>query len=141
MSKHLNAALFVTLTLVILTLLYGAYLALWPFKTLEVYQNPMPVLNSPVRRGGPVKMRVDYCKFTTAPFDISWQLVNDRVFFLEVKPTDLPTGCRNVVVSPVIIPKDVPLGEYIIRNKVTYYLNPRRRVTLEFKTEPFVVVK
>lgn len=141
MSKHLNAVLFVTLMLIILTLLYGAYLVLWPFKTLEVYQHPMPVLNSPLKRGEHVEMRVDYCKFTSVPFDISWQLVNDRVFFLEVKPTDLPTGCHNVVVSPVIIPKDAPLGEYIIRNKVTYYLNPIRRITLEFETEPFVVVE
>lgn len=122
--------------------IFLAYTYLYPHKTLEVKNSPMPIINGSVFRNGDVlTYRYDYCKYYDSPIHIQKEFVDGIIFRTE--PTyvsQLEYGCHQKDVS-IMVPESLPEGEYKVRITTQIVLNQLRTVTVVYETQKFSVVK
>lgn len=89
---------------------------------------------------GVVILTAEYCKNVEARGRVRTSFVSQsREVFLPVSTESSDPGCYKQQV-PVVIPHDIPPGEYKVKFSVQYQVNPIKRVTEEFVSEPFDIV-
>lgn len=111
----------------------------YPYRLLEI-KNPTPVVNKVVKAGELLTYKVDYCKFTDLSAQVTKSFVNDIIYTM---PTQLGThgkGCGVEYIS-VITPKELPQGDYFLKIKFVYQVNPMREMKVEVKTEQFTIIQ
>ena len=149
MKKHIFPVFaMITILLGIALGLYQIYLQFWPIQTLEVYDQPVKVLNSPVHPGEPITMNLHYCKFAALPAKLIRQLVGEftNPSGYDVIPitdksltSNVPPICTTQKVS-ILIPMTVPEGTYHAQTTVQYDINPVRTINVVWITDKFQVI-
>lgn len=121
-------------------------MTLYPYKTLEVNVQPMPVIRETYMVGEKVEYRVDYCRYTEGSAEVSRFIVkHDQSIttgekrLLGTLTSNFPTGCDLVVASTQPIPENTADGRYFIEVVVKYKINPFRTITNTFVTEDFEI--
>ena len=113
---------------------------LYPFKPVEVFNAPFPILNKEVKRGDYLEMVVDYCKYGDYSLRVT-KSFSDGVFFQgKTSSGRLPSGCHKVVDASEQIPMTLPTGEYELQILVEYDVAPFRTIQKEFYSEKFKVI-
>lgn len=138
--KHVNLFLYTSMLFITIALDYMAFLAFYPFKTIELEQ-PYTILNEEVRAGDIVEYMLIYCRYTNADVSIHHQIRSDTALLpLTSLPVRLREGCGETIKS-VSIPKHAPKGTYILEETVTYHVNPFQDITLHFFSYPFEIIE
>lgn len=135
---------FVYAALAVVAILIGIFLY-WAFQSenvVKVNNEPFPTrtIREHPTAGGVVILTLDYCKLQEAEgrLRISFNSASET-YLLPVRQERSAVGCR-IVDYPVLIPETVVPGEYIIRFRVEYNLNPLKRDVIdEFESRPVIV--
>lgn len=117
------------------------YWSFQPQDVLEIHNEPFPVrtIREHPNSDGVVILKVDYCKKTEAVGRVRTSFVSEsRETFLPVAEDKGPKGC-NVVELPILIPTDLTPGDYKVKFRVEYKINPIRTVVEEFESSQFTV--
>ncbi len=139
-NRLFNTLFSITFVIIIYFLTYVMYLLFYPFKTIDVLNDPMPVLTPVVKSGESVTYMVDYCRFVGGPGRIYRTITGPSN--VPIPPVDSVTkvGCRKTKVS-VIVPKGIPVGKYTIHIVHEFQVNPLRKVTGVQDTQEFTVIE
>lgn len=129
------------LSLVIIAIVFIAllYMLFWPIQTIELQDNPIPVLTKSVVAGDILKYKFTYTKYTKKRCVAHRVLLNDTLINLPAISSIAPIGTHTVTVT-VKIPEYAPPGKYILRTKLVYQVNPLRTIERVFDTEEFEVL-
>lgn len=73
---------------------------------------------------------VDYCKYTDVKPTLVKHFVDGLVFDAQETAAVLDKGCK-VQAVPLLIPKTLPTGRYRISIKLSYQVNPLRKIEKE----------
>lgn len=116
------------------------YWLLWPAHVLTVVGQDA-ILNSGqmVVAGQAVIYRVAYCKYTDKQAFLSRSLVGSVLYGLPQSTNNIPPGCRTAISQNTIIPTGVAPGIYHLELRATYQINPLRSVSVESRTQDFIV--
>lgn len=109
---------------------------------LDVKNAPFPVrtIREHPTADGVVILKTEYCKNISASGRVRVSFFNpSREVFLPISTDKQDAGCYELEV-PILIPKDLPPGEYRIKFRVTYQVNPIKSVVEEFDSKKFQVV-
>lgn len=130
--------------LVLVAITIGVFLK-WSFQTnniISVKNEPFPVrtIGKTAEANGVIILKVDFCKNVNTQGDLRMSFVSqDREVFLPLAVEKNPKGCR-ITEVPVIVPSGLPDGDYQVKFKVVYNLNPLKQgVTDEFTSQKFHV--
>jgi len=133
----LNAAAFLTV----------GVLALYPWKGIEIYNQPYVLDDDNIVAGEWISYYIDYCRFTDVDSHVIHELEDQqgntrRVSGdAKVSATDgirLSEGCGQLTKS-VYIPPHIPPDTYRLVESVSYDINPFHTSSYQFKTDWFVV--
>lgn len=133
-----------------LVLLYVAVLMFWPFKTVDILNNPFPVLNSPIKAGDIIKWEVHSCRHTGATAEVVRTLIADDVtpgtsslvrIPLNNDSSRLEKGCTKHITANTVIPVSTPPGDYHIEINISYQVNPFKKVERQYETQSFQVLE
>lgn len=133
--KH-HVALF---TLIFSSVVFLLFLFWWiyPYRTFEVEQ-PYNVLTHKVKQGGLLTYEINYCKYTDVDPVVQRQFVDGIIYATPEATAIIKRGCGKLV-NTIEIPHNLPIGDYYIKSRVSYKVNPIRVITHEFITERFTV--
>lgn len=150
MITTLVLGLFVVAFSIILTLL-----AFYPYKTIEVFNAPVPVLNNiPVRQGETVFYEVKFCKYTNAFATVSRQLQGNGISLTQAAnrsdapatsvgdDANRPCSKDNPVTrisGSFIVPQNTPAGNYHLKVIAEYQVNVFRTIPYVFETQNFKI--
>ena len=140
-SKIANWAVAFLFLLGVVGLAIFLYWSYQPDDVLELKDNPVPVrsIRENPATDGVVILHFDYCKKNDAVGRVRTSFVSHtRDVFLPVSEDKQEAHCRDLEL-PVLIPKDLPPDEYVIRFRVEYQVNPITRTIEEFDSEKFKV--
>jgi len=148
--KPIHLVSYATLAIAFVLMVYFAWLAFWPFKGIDIYVQPYPVVTPTVVAGEQVKYEIDYCRYTDVDSHVVHQLVHG-VEIIRIPATDtrltstsdglrLREGC-DTATKAVHIPPYIEPGEYKLVEIVSYGVNFLQTITYTFETEPFTVVE
>lgn len=135
---------FMIVALVIIAIGVGLFLK-WSFQSehvIQVNNEPFPVRtigDTPESRGVLV-LNVDFCKLQEAEGQLRISLINEaREVFLPASTENLPVGCEQREV-PIVIPTGLIAGEYVVKFRTTYRLNPlKQSVVNEYQSEKIFI--
>lgn len=130
-------------------------LAFYPYKTIEVFNAPVPVVNDvPVRPGETVFYQVKFCKYTNTFATVSRQLQGNGISLTQsANRSDAPatsvgddTGRPCSKDNPVtrisgsyIVPENTPPGQYHLKVISEYQVNVFRTIPYVFETQNFKI--
>ena len=124
-------------------LLYVAYLALYPFKTVDLVQ-PIKVLNEnrEVAKGDDLRLEIDYVKHGSYPAtsDKNILCADGNLVTLSSSETNLPAGKQKFMVM-VTVPAKTSFGPCYLEYVNVYHINPLRDIAKTWRTEIFTVVE
>lgn len=117
---------------------------LYPYKTLEVYNQPFPLVSTELKTGDRIEYISKFCKFTNKSAILRGIIVGEGYRLeLENAPQGgtghVPKGCQTLTVSTFVVPNGVPQGKYHLEIVVEYKLNPVRNIEKVFETENFII--
>lgn len=124
---------------IVVNLSYIAYLGVYPFKTIDYYNLPFPVVHKVVSPTDPLLYTVDYCRYTDSQATVTKTLQGASVITISQQSTSLLRGCHKTTVSNVFIPSYTPKGEYTLLITSCYQINPLRNICHQLSTESFEV--
>lgn len=112
----------------------------FPFKTLEVYNSPLPAHKDNVQRNEYLSFTSDYCKFTKAEGTVQRFIVTKNKEIMLPEQID-NTGpiCQKTDFLVLIPAEEALVGQVYVRYEITYQVNPLRTVTVKFDTSTFNV--
>ena len=128
---------------------YNSYLMLYPFKTIEVYNQPVPVLTPQAGVGEVVQYDLSYCKFVNKTARITRQLIGKvenpdgyDVISVDDKAvtSNAPPGCAQIK-SSIVVPAKTPPGRYYLQVTSAYEVNPQRTIEVTWRTQEFEVTR
>lgn len=126
----------------ILLIAFGVgVLLFWAFaneNVLEVKNSPFPtrvIANTTDRY---IVLDTEYCKNSGIQGKLRMSFVSDtQEVFLPVVDEKLPKGCSENSI-PIAIPKSLQAGNYIVKFRATYNINPlKQNITTEFESRKF----
>lgn len=159
--KMLKFLLVLMSLLAIMVLTFGvilAYFTFYPYKTIEIFNQPVPVLNDiPVRAGEVVFYKTQFCKYTNVFATISRHLTgsNGLTITQGSQRSDLPatlvgddpaypcskTNPLTRISGSFIVPENIPAGIYHLKVIAEYQVNPLRKLPYIFETQEFKIEK
>ena len=117
------------------------YWSLQPFKPIIRLETPITIQNDPVKIGEDLILEYRYCKDGTADGGIVARYIEGAgIYWLPEVRSNVEVGCKNLVV-PIELPKNLVPGTYTYNSEITYEVNPIKKSTYYFKSEPFKLVK
>jgi hypothetical protein len=115
-----------------------AYWLLYPYKLLEIKNNPVPISATTVEGGEYISYTLDFCRFTDLPATVTRQFIDGVVYTTPTIIVQDTARCGSretlVRVPPTLLP-DTYHMHIIIQIKV----NPIRTMTYRFETQPFEI--
>lgn len=111
---------------------------LYPYKPLVINKEPMEVLTPKVKAGDNLVYKVEYCKYMSLNTSISKSLVDGIIFQLGSTIGNMSIGCGTNTIY-VNMPKELPVGEYKLKEIWEYQVNPLRKISVTAQTEKFEV--
>lgn len=134
-----NVSLIITVIAIIICLVFVAWY-LQPAKTLSIYNEPIPTVQS-ITAGRIVSFRIEYCKYNNNVGHVNWYIVGSNAVTLLPSYTDTTQKSCGMVIDPVIVPKQLTPGLYYIVWQITYPVNPLKSDYTEFRSRDFVIIK
>lgn len=132
------------LSLAVVAVVIGVFLY-WGAQNDDVIQlNKDPIPTRTIRdhptAGGVVFLQTDFCKTIDRTGKLRYSFISQgREVLLPLTEDEIPKGCHEVEL-PVLIPKDIPPGEYKIKVSLTYDVNPLKRdVNESFYSLPVII--
>lgn len=140
--KIINTVGFLTLLSALLMIAYVAYYSLYPFKVIDIQNQPYPVLTPQVKQGDNMIFYAEYCKYMNIPSETTTSFV-DTLIFNEAgrKSSGSDIGCykREILVE---IPEKLPAGIYRYRIVTDHKVHPVLRIIRVIaETEEFEVTE
>lgn len=136
---------------------WGVYIALalialgvgvllfWAFqsnKVIKVNNEPFPVrtIREHPTANGVVILKLDFCKLQDVEGDLRISFINQsNEIFLPLTRERAEPGCK-ITEFPIIIPSNVQPGEYRVKFRIFYDINPlKQQVQNEFTSQPFII--
>jgi len=140
MKKHAYYISFFLLGMMAIVTAYFFYWTLYPFKVVEINNNPVPVAEKVVRQGGPITYTVNFCRFTDVPAVSTRVYVDGIEFYTPAIISQFPVGCY-LKSFTATVPDSLPPGEYHLEIRNAYQINKLREVPITFETQKFTVIK
>lgn len=140
-GKAINYAAYVALGIAALGVSIFLFWSFQPDDVLQVNNSPFPVrtIREHPTADGVVILNVDFCKTTEVTGEVRTSFVSEsKETFLPVGEEKGPTGCTKTEV-PILIPTDIASGEYKIKFRAEYRINPIKEVVEEFETSMFTI--
>lgn len=110
--------------------------SLQPFRPIITLEGPIKT-NSPVKMGSDLILTYRYCKNSNTQGGVVNRYIEGAgVYWLPSIPSNVAIGCKDLVV-PIELPRNLAPGEYTYNAEITYEVNPIKKVTYYFKSEPF----
>ena len=131
----LGALIFIGLFVAVIS-----YWLLWPYRVLEIKNNPVPVNKKTVMAGDDITYTLDFCRYTDKPAIVTRQFI-DGVVYTTPSITVLDKvrcGQRNTLVT---VPRTLSADTYHMNVIVQIEVNPIRTVTYSFQTQEFEVLE
>jgi hypothetical protein len=130
-------------TILFLSLMVGLVISLlalfYPYKTIEFYNNPLPVLNSPVKRGEPIHIYVEYTRYTNLPCTAVARFTNSITFSSPAQIFHKQPGSFKGISTSFSVPHGIPPGKYFMEICFSYEPNPMRTIVKYVRTKEFEV--
>lgn len=136
--------IFTYLSLIILTVIVARFV-IWSFQSSEVLQiknSPVPVktVTGVPESKGIIFMKIDYCKKIKATGEVRVSFVGKSVERFLPKSIDKQDPTCKVVDLPILIPVDLPPGNYHVHFRTSYDINPiKQDIITEFDSKDFEV--
>ena len=136
----------IMLGIVMAGLLHFIWLLTYPYKVVEVYNLPFPILNEnkTVALGEPIVFEMHYQKFMDVEGVSIKHIIcdNGRVITYAPVNTALPKGEGRIVSRNTTLPEDIQPNQYCtLHLNVAFQVNFLRDIHQENQTEPFYVIK
>ena len=127
----------VAIVILAVTLMAGVGMTFLP---MDPVQGLRLTVVGETRAGGPVCVRVDYCKTRDIkPESVAWNLVDGVVIILPPSMVILPNGCHSKTILLPTSPHMTP-GVYRLEVVATYAVLPWRDVLIHGLSQPFTVM-
>lgn len=110
----------------------------YPYKTLELLNQPFEVLTPTVKPGDMMVYHVDYCKYTELPAFVNRSFVDGIKFTELLTLSSNPSGCHELFAT-LLVP-NIPPSTYYIKTVYQYKVNPIRTITIEATSSAFQVI-
>jgi len=132
----------VTWLLLLMFGLLGLFLfwSIYPYKPIEFKDKVFKIETPIVEQGGILSYKSNYCKYMDIPATVNRLFINGLIFEKPSSVASRDVGCHTVDVG-VLVPSELPSGEYFLRNIFTYKVNPIREVIIVKDTEIFKVIE
>lgn len=128
-----------------------AFLILASFYFLVIDANPPAVINSVpsiepnvVEAGEVVVVTTDFCKYTSAESSLTayWQRRDDGLIWdLTERDLSIAANRCGILVLPLVVPSDIPPGDWKRVNVATYKVNFMVSRTVEWESEYITVTE
>lgn len=124
---------------IFLNVVYIAYLAFYPFRSIKVNVNPAKVITKTVQAGAPLIYELDYCRYTDVPAQFVRTLRGPTLITLNVGFGQGAMGCQTIRVNNTVIPDYALPGKYHLEVTSCYKVSPLQNRCINFRTEDFMV--
>lgn len=134
----------ITLVLAHLIVIYIMFYAFYPFKTITILKNPVPVLHKEFKRGDSLKYLLSYQKFRDYEAEITrWiECKDSNLVTLSPDHASLPVGkYYDVLQNGITIPQKTSLTECKLVVNELIIINAIRKIKVSFETEYFKVTE
>lgn len=126
-------------------LLYIVGLLVFPYNVVDVYNEPMPILNEnkTIAKGDIIQFEIEYNKHIRVDGHSIKHIVceNGRLVTFAMTDTNLPVGYHKVISKSVRVPTDIKANQYcVLTLNTSFKVNFLREVHKSVETEPFYVV-
>jgi hypothetical protein len=135
-NKILIITSWISILSALIVISVATFWLVFPYNPLEI--RGVNVLDKEVRAGGFLKYEIDYCKYTDNTSDVTRAFINGIIFTTPSITTNNPLGCHKNV-HQIVVPSELPSGEYALRTVWTYQINPLRKVSVSSTTDKFMV--
>ncbi len=134
--EFLAVAAFIAVISVFAVIIFWLY---YPYNVLVIKDQPVKILRYAQKAGDYTVFQIDYCKYSDARGEVTWDITSKQSVTLLPAYTDMtPKSCA-IIEDPVLIPSNLPPGTYYITWRVDYHVNPLRNVIYEFKSQTFAI--
>lgn len=143
-SRVLYKITFPILVVLTIFMFFALYLALWPFKTVDVTE-PIIISNKPVAAGTVAEYEVQQCRYTDSTARVIRRLESiDRPQLyipLGATETRAPKGCYTFKPPAILIPTETPPGRYKIEFDLNFEVNSLQTINKKVYSEVFEVTE
>jgi hypothetical protein len=140
-SKYLHWFTILVLSSAMAIMIYFTYLCFYPFKTVVFEKDSFQTSKTQYKQGEYLTYTVKYIKYTNVYATVIRSFENDVVYQIPMTETKNPMGKQNFVNCSIKVPKELPVGKYILRMAIIYKLNPFREITHNVATNEFEVIQ
>ena len=142
MNKKLQFLIWLTLSWAFLVLVYITYLLVYPFKTIEVLNEPSPTTSSQYHRGDDFSTTIHYIKYREADITTDRQIEceDGNLITLTATTRHFPLGENVIVTNHLVIPNKVSDGNCKLVYLAEYKINFLRTILHRFETETFEIL-
>lgn len=112
---------------------------IYPYKTITFNSVEFPINKTVVKQGGTISYSVDYCKYINSPATVTRSFINALIYVTPSTINERPMGC-NVLNIQVVVPQELPPGNYYMQMNYQYQVNPIRKISILHNTEEFQVI-
>ena len=115
---------------------------LQPSEVFRVKDNTIRVVPESVRPHDEVTLSLSFCKLISVDGEVQRSFVSRSVEILTPAiKEDIGKTCVDNIQSKVLVPGQSPPGEYRIKYRAKYKINPIKTVEETYYSEPFVVTE
>lgn len=112
---------------------------LWPYKT-ATQVSPYRVITKEVQQGNFLLYEIEYCKYTNVIPTVQRQFIDGIIYTIPQGNIQIKKGCGKVTNS-IQVPEALPPGEYYLSVRVSFEMNPLRKIEQTTVSERFIVTK
>jgi hypothetical protein len=136
----LNIISYISISSAIILLLVIFYWYFYPYKPVIFQDKVFPIAVKTIKKGDLLFYTSNYCKYMELSAHVTRTFHNELLFVTPTTITNRPMGCNTINIG-VLIPNELPAGEYKIENTYEFQVNPIRKVIIKEETEAFTVVE
>lgn len=135
--KTVNVVSWITLAITAGLASLIIFWSLEPFSPVIRLETPITIKNNPVKIGEDLIIEYRYCKdLDTDSGVVNRYIEGSGIYWLTELRSNVDVGCKDLIV-PIELPKNLAPGEYTYNAEITYEVNPIKKTTYYFKSEPF----
>lgn len=152
-----NKVIWILIIGIFINAVYIAYIAFYPFKTVEFYNSPFPIVNNlngqeiedaeqrdilkQVKAGEVLKYYVDYCRHTEVPTQFTRTLRGPTTVTITADATATSRkGCYQTTSADTLIPDYILPGKYHLDINLCWQVTPLQKSCEQLRTQDFEVL-
>ena len=139
MSKFIQNASGIIVTIAVALSAYICVLMFYPYKTIEFKEGNLQTEKTEYARGEYLKFRSHYVKHINLAAQVTRSFEDGVVYQLPTVTTNNRSGEGDFWNSSVTIPNCLPDEKYIFKSTVVYKLNPFRTIMHELESNEFTI--